>query len=173
MKSSFIIRKLGQFLPKSCLRYLYFAYYHSHLSYCFTAWYPLINKKYQDCLLKLQKRVVCSISNAPYLAHCMPLFKTNRILTLKDQLYLDNVKLMHSIVYNECPITLTNQFDIAVSNRSRMRVPQSRTFKSNMGNKSFLCKPVIDWQNMSASIRKLDNLCTFTRNIKNSLIEKY
>ena len=34
IKVSFIVRSLSQYLPTDCLRHLYYAYYHSHLTYC-------------------------------------------------------------------------------------------------------------------------------------------
>ena len=58
LQSQFIIRKLSLVLPGSCLRTLYFAYFHSNLTYCINVWYPLLRKACRNSLYLLQKRTV-------------------------------------------------------------------------------------------------------------------
>ena len=43
VKSSFVLRSLSLYVLVECLRQLYFAYYHSHLTYCSVVWWPLLN----------------------------------------------------------------------------------------------------------------------------------
>ena len=71
----FIIRKLLKILPSDCLRTLYYAYFHSNLTYRLAVWYPLLSKSTQNTLYIMQKRVVCSILGASFRQHCMLLFK--------------------------------------------------------------------------------------------------
>ena len=61
-----IVRKLGQYLPKQCLRILYFAYYHSNLSYCISVWFPLLRKSLQNSIYITQKKIVRGIVGANY-----------------------------------------------------------------------------------------------------------
>ena len=49
-KSTVVICKLAQILPGSCLQKLYFAYYHSHLSYGQLIWWSLLSKQQQNKL---------------------------------------------------------------------------------------------------------------------------
>ena len=55
MQYAFINRNLAQFLPSSCLRHLYFAYFSSNVTYCMMIWYPLLKKSLQMSLFQLQK----------------------------------------------------------------------------------------------------------------------
>ena len=50
IKLCFVIRSLSRILPSYTLRYLYFAYYHSHLTNCLPIWYPLLNQGMQNSL---------------------------------------------------------------------------------------------------------------------------
>ena len=58
LQGHFLIKKLSTILPRSCLRTLYFAYFNSHITYCLPVWYPLLNKKSQNAIYVVQKRVV-------------------------------------------------------------------------------------------------------------------
>ena len=109
---TFIVRKLVKMLPLSCLRTLYFAYFHSNLIYCLPIWLPLISKKCQDAIYVLQKCIVRAISGKSMRIHCMPLFKENGILTLMDQIYLDSCKLMSKVMSSACPQPVIHLFDI-------------------------------------------------------------
>ena len=102
LKSTFIIRSLSRFLPKFCLRELYFAYFQSHLMYCIIIWYPLLNRPTQLTLFRLQKRVLRSVCGAPFHAHCMPLFKRERIPIMEDQVFIENCKLMYRVANGHC-----------------------------------------------------------------------
>ena len=94
LKSSSVIKILGKSLPTCCLRTLYFAYFHSNLVYGLCIWYPLLSKCRQDALYVLQKCITHSICKVLYRQHCMPLFKNQKILSLQDQILLDNCKLI-------------------------------------------------------------------------------
>ena len=90
----FIIQKLGQFLPRTCLRTLYFKYVHSHLTYDLYIWYPLLSKFAQNTLYLIQKRILRSICKISMQTHCMPFFCEEKILILGDQLLLEYAKLI-------------------------------------------------------------------------------
>ena len=90
LKSCFVIKHLSRILPSFCVRSLYYAYFYSHLTYCLPVWYPLLNQSSQNSLHVLHKRLIRAVSGAAYRQHCMPLFKKQKILMLRDQLTLDN-----------------------------------------------------------------------------------
>ena len=71
----FIVRKLTKLLPLICLRSLYFAYFHSYLTYCSIVWVQGLRKQQQNCLYKLQKCIVRLVARKSSLEHCMPVFK--------------------------------------------------------------------------------------------------
>ena len=144
-RSTYIIQSLSRFLPSICLHIMYFAYYHSHILYCLHIWYPLLSTSFQDCLYKVQKRVIRSLCNASFNQHCMPLFKSQRILTVKDLLFVENTKFIFRLQNNLCPNPISLLFDLGsstVNTRGRKLLILKHT--TAKVNKSFLCKSFID-----------------------------
>ena len=143
-----MIRHLSAILPAQCLRTLYYAYYHSHISYGLSIWYPMLKRAEALNLYKMQKCVVRRICNAPPRSHCMPLFRSERISTIPDLVTIENCKPIHRVVNHRCAKPITHFFARAEQPISQ----QTRSLnvvipKHNLAiiNQSFLCKPVSDW----------------------------
>ena len=173
----FMLRKLLQFLPRSCLRTLYFAYFHSHLSYCLLLWYPLITKSAQLKLYKLQKRAVRILCGAHPLEHCMPLFKEKGILIIDDLLYTENCKLVYRVINSVCSIALTRLINANTTiesedqcTRSQIRVPRH---SSSRLNQSFLCKAVMDWSKLQSRFKDSKHYKVLSKKLKSELLKKY
>ena len=111
LQSVFILRQLSQFLPLTCLRTLYYAYFHLHLTYCLIVCYPMLGRVNRDNLYKLQKRAIRIINGALPLQHCMPLFKSEGIVTINDQIFIENCKLIHRVVNKTAPPTASKQLE--------------------------------------------------------------
>ena len=168
-------RKLSSFtFIASCLRTLYFAYFHSCVSYGIILWLPLINEKERNTLMKLQKCIVQNICRVTLQTHCMPLFKKERILLLNDILYVENCKMMFTVDRASCPKLISNLFEhkqLRYETRGgRANVPPHR---SSQFNRSFLCKSVTDWGNLSVEIRSLDHIKLLARQLRMSILNKY
>ena len=97
LHSIFLMRKLSTFIPQTCLRSLYYAYYFGRLNYGVNIWYPLLKQSERTKLYTLQKRIIRIVRKKAPLVNCMPLFKRINILTLPDMILLENVKLMYRI----------------------------------------------------------------------------
>ena len=80
-----------------------------------TAWFPFLDKKSQNSLYVLQKRLIHSLSNAGFRDHCMPLFKKLGVLTVHDLLYKSNVLLIFRVVNQIAPSPIANMFDFSVN----------------------------------------------------------
>ena len=111
LQSVFILRQLSQFLPLTCLRTLYYAYFHLHLTYCLIVCYPMLGRVNRDNLYKLQKRAIRIINGALPLQHCMPLFKSEGIVMINDQIFIENCKLIHRVVNKTAPLLLVNSLN--------------------------------------------------------------
>ena len=81
-KSIGLLKKARQYLPKECLRSLYFTFVYPYLTYCIHVWGKTF-PTYLDPILKAHKRIVRIITHSNYRAHTQPLFKQLRILDLK------------------------------------------------------------------------------------------
>ena len=77
----FAIRQIKHFIPKSCLRTIYFAIIHPIINYGITAWGNAKQKLLHQTTV-LQKRAVRYIHNVPYNSHTDILFKQSKILKL-------------------------------------------------------------------------------------------
>ena len=173
-KSSYIIHSLSRIFPRDVMRYLYFAYYHSHLTYCMLVWYPLLSKSAQTSLVLLQKRIIRSICNVNFRTHCMPLYKTLQILTLEDQCSLDNVKFYHRVLHRTCPVPVLKLFACSQHTyRTRGASVAPLSYKSNLANKSFLCKPIMLWHKLDSNIKEIDVRKNFSNKVKLQMLSLY
>lgn len=170
LKSVFVIKTLARFLPLVCMKTLYFAYFHSHLTYGMLVWCPMLTRASQNELYLLQKRTVRCIFKAPFRSHTQPLFRKENILNLSDQVFLDNCKFIYRVVNGRCAWPLSN-FYISGNNLYGTRSENVTITKHQSGllNRSFLCKAVIVWRNISSDIKKSEHLRIFSRKAKKLL----
>ena len=85
-----IMNRLKSFLPKSILRSIYFAIFHSYLNYQILSWGSHCSQ-----LFPLQKKAIRIINKEHYLQHTEPLFKQSRILKLEDLYKVELSKLFY------------------------------------------------------------------------------
>ena len=165
--ASFVIRKLSQKLPTFSIRLLYHALFGSHLVYAVSVWLPLLSKRNRNMLYVLQKKVVRSMCRVNLRSHCMPLFKKQSILTVDDYLAIENVKLMYKVKNNICPMPVRNLYNYSGHDyRTRSKDMIMDNHKLTLVNKSFLCKPLIEWQS-------LPSLKGFSKCIKKTKFDRY
>ena len=104
----------------------------------------------------------------------MPLFKKHKIVTLMDQLFIENCKLMFRIKNRLCPVSLCNLF----RGNNRNYCTRNKNFivfkhKLSIVNKSFLCKAVSDWTGLASEIKESSNKKSFVHKLKQSILLKY
>ena len=174
LKSSHVIRSLSKIFPRSCMRTIYFTYYHSHLTYGMVTWFPLLSKSSQNSLSLLQKRIIRSISNIGFKDHCMPYFRSLQILKLDDQIGLENVKLYHCVLNGTCPQPIMNLFTINYSSyQTRGHGPSASHFRSSLVNKSFLCRPIMDWNCLDSTLKNICNVQLFAKKFRLKRLSLY
>ena len=94
-KSIGVINRARFFLPKPCLKTLYYCLVYPYLHYCIIVWGS--SYKTNLCrLVSLQKRVIRIISKSAFDSHSDPIFKELELLKLFDIRKLELVKLMFS-----------------------------------------------------------------------------
>jgi hypothetical protein len=84
-KACFAIRSLHAIMPLETLKMIYFAYFHSILSYGIIFWG---NQSYSDRIFKIQKRVIRIVTHSRRRESCRELFKKLDILPLYSQYIL-------------------------------------------------------------------------------------
>ena len=108
-KAIFIINRVKHFLPQRILRSIYFAIFHSHISYC-TSIISCTSNQNIERLVKLQKKIIRIITLSGYRDHTEPLFKRLRIMPFRKLIYNSQMTIMHSIHHKYSPESLHNIF---------------------------------------------------------------
>ena len=133
--SNYILNKVKNIIPKSCLLTLYRSIIHCHINYGLITWGASSGI---DRVFKLQKKAICIINMKPYNYHTDPLFKENKILKIIDQYFLDSVIFMHKIKSKCAPISFQELNYFTLSQRptrypNMAKCRKSRTkFSSNL-----------------------------------------
>ena len=118
-------------------------------------------------LIKIQKRIVRTISDADFLAHTTPLFHTLKILKLKDlykfQAVIDTHKKIQDGFYGIQHGLQTRNSKLALPKFHRLtRTQQSVTFNG----------PTL-WNMLPGEIRNIDVLSRFKRKLKDHYLSQY
>ena len=108
-RALFIIKQVKNLLPLDCLRTLYFALIHPHLSYGITAWGNASQVTLKRTNI-LQKRAIRTICRANYDSHTEPLFKQLNIMKLKEQYEYEAAIHMYKFVHNKLPLSFRHTF---------------------------------------------------------------
>ena len=93
-----LIRNLQEqdfFLPKPCLKTLYYCLVYPYLHYCIIVWGSTYKTNLRR-LVSLQKRVIRIISKSTFDSHSDPIFKELELLKLFDIRQIELGKLMFS-----------------------------------------------------------------------------
>ena len=108
-RAIFSIKQVKHFLPLDCLKTLYYALVHPHLTYGILAWgnanINILNKT-----IKLQKRALRTIFNTRYNSHTDPLFKTSGILKLADIYTYNILVFMYDYSKSKLPRSFNSAF---------------------------------------------------------------
>ena len=104
-----MLYKIRTYTPKPILRSLYFAIFHSHLTYGLPVW-GNANQRFLHRIALLQKKALRAITFADYNAHTHPIMKESKILSLADQTQFQISSLMWDLDHNTLPTTLSSYF---------------------------------------------------------------
>ena len=169
----YLLSKLKDLLSTKELRLLYYAHFHSHLTYSISVWGSMISKGNIEILHKLQKQSLRIICKKPFRSHSNPLFKSLNILKVDDQLLLSQSKLMYKVVNCLSPSPLIKQFKTGkcIPTRNKNLIIEKNVCKEY--NNSFLVKGIIVWNRLPIHLKNSLSLYTFCKNVKKSFICKY
>ena len=110
-KSIGVINRARFFLPKPCLKTLYYCLVYPYLHYCIIVWGSTYKTNLRR-LVSLQKRVIRIISKSTFDSHSDPIFKELELLKLSDIRQLELGKLMFSLNHSLLPPKFNNYFSL-------------------------------------------------------------
>ena len=93
-----VMNRLKRYLPFSALKLMYSSLILSHLQFAITSW-----GFEWERLSKLQKRAIRIMTNSKYNAHTDPLFKSLKLLKIKDIFDVQCMKFWYKFVNNNVP----------------------------------------------------------------------
>ena len=96
---------LKRYLPFSALKLMYSSLVLSHLQFAITSW-----GFEWERLSKLQKRAIRIMTNSKYNAHTDPLFKSLKLLKIKDIFDVQCMKFWYKFVNNNVPTYFASMF---------------------------------------------------------------
>ena len=99
--------QLRKYIDKAMLRMIYFSLMQSHLIYCISSWGNASHKALHPAEV-LQKRVIRLMTFDNFRAHTHPLFKSQKIMKMKDFYIYEIAKLMHHICNNSAQTAISN-----------------------------------------------------------------
>ena len=153
-KSTGILYKLSNYLPKNTLTSIYYSLIYPYLNYCNLVWgNTFANHLYK--ISKLQKRAVRIICQAPFRSHSEPLFKSLNILTLAD-VHKYQV-LIYMYKHHSATFQDFSNHGYSTRNRTNLRSSFRRTVLSR---RSISCIGPSFWNALPAPLknaRKIDN----------------
>ena len=122
-KSVAILRMLRDTFPKHILKTLYLTLVYPYFNYCNLIWGSAYNSTLNPLVI-LQKKCIRIICNAEFLAHTDPLFKSTKLLKLKQ---------FHEL---NCPIFIYKCFNsTAYANFKIMMITSSQIHQYNTRNR--------------------------------------
>ena len=135
-RALFALKQVKFTLPLDCLRTLYYALIHSHLSYGTIAW-GTADKQYINSSMTLQKRAMRILHNTPYNGHTDPLFKTSKILKLPDVYEYQMVLFMQDYMSGILPDSFEGIFTLNRDLPNARQTRQSHLYHIPRCNKRF------------------------------------
>ena len=104
------------YVPKEILLQIYYAQFSSHMNYGCQVWGQNISEK--SPMFIQQKKALRLITFSSFREHTSPLFKSMRILKIKDNIEMQNILLAHKSLNNSCPTDLQNKITLSTTNHN-------------------------------------------------------
>ena len=152
-KANGILAKLRHFIPLTLLKTLYYALFHSHLSYASIVWGQTITQNSR--IGKLQKKCLRILTFSNFNAESSPLFTNLEIPTLPNSIFICNIRLVHETLNNHSPLALQNTLDFKVishhhhtRNRNLKLLERRKAKTLNFGLKSIQYQSLLKWNQL-------------------------
>ena len=172
-KSVGIINKIKNNINPSAKIILYYSLVYPYLQYCNVAWGSASNETLKPLTI-VQKRIIRIISAVSYYQHTQPLFKDLIILKLADVHKLESLKFVFNQLNCSHPIIrfyrASDKHNRQTRNMNDLRPERPM---SNYSKRFIAYNGCVLWNNLPASLKKLNNAITFKINVKKYLINCY
>jgi hypothetical protein len=160
---------------------LYFAIFHSHLTYGLPVW-GSASKKLINNIALLQKRALRVITSAEFHAHTKPIMKETNILSLADQRLHQFASLLWDLDHDTLPPSLSTYFNkrnvihgqhTRIAHDGKYNIPKTNTVTH--GSSSFQVQGSLILNRLKSLdiYKNAESKTDFLKKHKKFLIDKY
>ena len=172
-KSYYCISRAKNILPTKALTSLYYALFHSHLTYC-PSIISCTSKSNIEKISKIQRKIIRTITHSPYRSNTDHLFTKLNIMPYHALIDYSKLTIMHSIHYNYAPESLRNLWPTNLTREINHNLRNTNDYSIPRINYSFFSRsPSITFTtlwNSSNNITPHINPTTFKIALRNSLM---
>ena len=175
-KANGILAKLRHFVPETLLKTLYYALFHSHISYASIVWGQALTQNSR--IGKLQKKCVRILTFSDFNAETLQLFIDTGIPTLPQLVFKCNIKLVHQTINKLSPQAL--QDSLAFKSLSHQHQTRNRNLKLlerakaktlTYGLKSVKYQSLLNWNQLLLHFK--EDLSSISPYMLNKKINKF
>ena len=162
-----ILSKLRYYVPLNTLIPIYYALFHSHLSYAAIVWGQTM--KSDSRIGRLQNKAVRIMTFSKYDSSAAPLFTQTGIPAIPKFIFYLNVKIVHETLTEMVPLALQNLFHFQhishqhFTRNNELKLlerPRAKTLK--YGLKSIRYQAILNWNQLL--LHSKQDLTTFSKN---------
>ena len=161
-----LVYRLREIVPRKVLFMLYYSLFFPYTNYCNLIW-GFTYQCHMNPLIILQKRLIRTICNEPFLAHTNPLFLNNKIIKIPE---IIEYRLLIYVFKN------INSFNLASTHsyETRRELDLRSTFhRTVMTQRSTNYVGPTFWNNLPVHLRRLDRLTSFKYQLRNFILSRY
>ena len=173
-----MLSKIRHYVSKDTLCAIYYAIFNSILVYGSHVWGQNFNRHIQR-LEKLQNKAIRIINFANFRDSVSKLYKTSRILKLRDMITVQNFLFVHDELKGHLPIALSNKHHLACTSHryntrgaSRKQVTLPKVNTMVYGIKSLNFQSSITWNNFMDRFHE-HNLLQKSKSVSKKTITNY
>ena len=159
-------------LDTNCLKNIYYGHIHSHLMYAITVWGSITPQSQLNELSKLQKQCVCIINKSSPTSDITGQFERLKIT-------LNLCKLGHKISFNNLPKPIIQIFNFDGGKKQHryptrnQNVPNIQKHDTLLFNRSFLCKSLTEFSQLSMYLKMKKDHNKFVKQCKQHLTQNF
>ena len=169
------MNRLKRYLPLSAMKLMYCSLILSHLLFAITSW-----GFEWERLSKLQKRAIRIITNNKYNAHTDPLFKSLKLLKIKDIFDAQCMKIWYKFVNNNVPtyfasmVTYNRElYDIQTRSHELLHLFPVRTSNARNAPRHRIPELLCKYPTAVLEKARTHSIMSFTSHVKFHLLDSY
>ena len=171
-----VLSKLRYYIPLCTLLPIYYALFHSHLSYAAIVWGQTLNN--HSRISRLQNKAVRILTFSRYDSSAAPLYAQTGIPAIPNYIFYLNVKTIHETLNNIVPSALQNLFHFQqlshqhFTRNSELKLlerPKAKTLK--YGLKSIRYQAILNWNQLL--LHSKQDLTVFSKNNLKTLVRDF